>query len=153
MKPHYWETKTLAEMSSAEWEALCDHCGRCCLNKLEDTDTGELYYTNVACQLLDLEICRCRNYAGRAAAVPECLVLSLDQPEVFDELPETCAYRLLFNGCDLPDWHPLLTGDPDSVGHAGISIRGKAVSEAFIHPDQLPEHVVTWVSPAKSSQD
>jgi uncharacterized cysteine cluster protein YcgN (CxxCxxCC family) len=153
MTEHFWKSKTLVEMTPTEWEALCDHCGRCCLNKLEDTDTGELHYTNVACHQLDLATCRCRDYPGRAAVVAGCLVLSLDQPTVFEELPDSCAYRLLFEGKALPDWHPLRTGDPESVRHAGISIQGRVVSESFIHPDQLAEHVVTWVQPAKATRE
>lgn len=145
----FWESKSLAEMSTQEWEALCDGCGRCCLNKLEDVDTGELYYTNVACRLLNLETCRCQDYPGRASMVSECLVLSVDRPEVFDELPDTCAYRLLAKGKPLPVWHPLVTGDRGSVQAAGISVHGKVVSEEYIHADQLPEHVVTWVRPGR----
>ncbi|HID50094.1 MAG TPA: YcgN family cysteine cluster protein [Chromatiales bacterium] len=148
----YWETRPLARMTSAEWEALCDRCGRCCLNKLEDADTGELYYTNVACRYLDPETCTCDDYAGRAS-VAACLRVSLDRPEVFETLPDTCAYRLRYEGRPLPDWHPLCSGDPDSVHRAGISVRGKVVSEAYIHPDQLPEHVVTWIGTAKSTAD
>jgi uncharacterized cysteine cluster protein YcgN (CxxCxxCC family) len=145
----FWQDKSLQDLSSDEWEALCDGCGRCCLNKLEDEDTAELYFTNVACRLLDLNSCRCRDYAHRAELVPECLVLSTGQSEMFEQLPSTCAYRLRAEGRPLPAWHPLVSGDPESVHIAGISVRGKVVSEEYIHPDQLPEHMISWVVPGR----
>jgi uncharacterized cysteine cluster protein YcgN (CxxCxxCC family) len=145
----FWQDKSLQDLSSDEWEALCDGCGRCCLNKLEDEDTAELYFTNVACRLLELNSCRCRDYAHRAELVPECLVLSTGQSEIFEQLPSTCAYRLRAEGRPLPGWHPLVSGDPESVHVAGISVRGKVVSEEYIHPDQLPEHMISWVVPGR----
>mgnify|MGYP001813297809 FL=1 len=129
MTDAYWKRKSLSEMTDEEWEGLCDGCALCCMHKLEDEETGEVYYTDVACRLLDLETCRCVDYAKRAKEVAECFVLSADEPEMFAWLPATCAYRRLENGQDLPEWHPLITGDPDSVHKAGISVRGKAVSE------------------------
>jgi uncharacterized cysteine cluster protein YcgN (CxxCxxCC family) len=129
MTEGFWKRKSLAEMSTREWESLCDGCALCCLQKLEDEDTGEIYFTDIACRLLDTEACRCTNYPARLNIVKTCLVLSADKPDAFRWLPATCAYRRLAEGADLPYWHPLITGDPDSVHDAGISARGKCVSE------------------------
>jgi uncharacterized cysteine cluster protein YcgN (CxxCxxCC family) len=129
MNDQYWKRKSLAEMNSEEWEGLCDGCALCCMHKLEDEDTGEVFYTDVACKLLDVDTCRCTDYANRAKKVADCLVLSVDEPRTFDWLPDSCAYRRLANNLELPNWHPLLTGDPNSVHAAGISVRDIAISE------------------------
>ena len=129
MTDEFWKRKSLAEMSKSEWESLCDGCALCCLQKLEDEETGDVYYTDIACRLLDTGTCRCTDYAARAEKVASCLVLTVDEPDAFHWLPESCAYRRLADGKDLPDWHPLLTGDPNSVHDAGISAKGKVVSE------------------------
>jgi len=129
MKDQYWKRKSLAEMSPDEWEGLCDGCAVCCMHKLEDEDTGDIFYTDVACRLLDVNACRCTDYANRARQVADCLILSVDEPQSFEWLPDSCAYRRLANKQELPAWHPLLTGDPNSVHDAGISVRGRAVSE------------------------
>ena len=129
MTDQFWKRKSLAEMSGEEWESVCDGCALCCLRKLEDDALGEVYFTDIACKLLDTDACRCTNYANRAKLVSSCLVLSLDSPEAFRWLPATCGYRLLANGEDLPHWHPLNTGDPNSVHETGISAKGKCVAD------------------------
>lgn len=131
MAAPFWRTKSLAEMNDMEWESLCDGCGRCCLFKLEDEDTGELAFTAVACRLLDLGTCRCTRYAERRRHIPECLDLR-DGFTRFDWLPATCAYRRLAEGKDLPSWHPLLTGRAESVREAGISVHDFAVRETEV---------------------
>jgi uncharacterized cysteine cluster protein YcgN (CxxCxxCC family) len=125
----FWDYKTLRQMSRAEWESLCDGCGKCCVHKLEDEESGELLATNVACRLLDRRSGRCKDYRNRKLYVPECVRLTPEKLNELDWLPSTCAYRLLAEGEDLPDWHPLVTGDPESVHAAGQSVRGWTVSE------------------------
>lgn len=140
----FWKRKTLSEMSREEWESLCDGCGKCCLVKLQDPDTDEISHTDVACKLLDGATCRCTDYARRKKRVPDCVVLN---PKVVSELvwmPSTCAYRLLREGQDLPWWHPLVSGDPDTVHEAGISVRGRVISEILVDDEDLAEHVVDW---------
>jgi len=129
MTDEFWKRKSLAEMSADEWESLCDGCALCCLQKLEDEQTGCIYFTELACRLLDTDRCRCTDYERRAEQVDTCLVLSPAEPETFRWLPSSCAYRRLAEGRDLPSWHPLVTGDPETVHQAGISARGKCVSE------------------------
>jgi uncharacterized cysteine cluster protein YcgN (CxxCxxCC family) len=135
----FWRDKTLSELTDQEWESLCDGCGRCCLHKLEDEDTGELFITRVSCRLLDLGSCRCRHYPERSKLVPDCLDLRADFDR-FDWLPSTCAYRLVHEGRDLPDWHPLVSGSFETVHRAGISVRHFAVSEDDV--TVLEDHVI-----------
>jgi uncharacterized protein len=139
----FWKTKTLAEMTTEEWESLCDNCGKCCLNKLEDEDTGELYFTSVVCNLIDLDTCRCTRYTERTTLVPECIDLKQHDFAEYNWLPSTCAYRLLVDGKALPSWHPLITGDPDSVQEAGVSIRSYAMKESEV--DDLEDHIIEWL--------
>ncbi len=142
----FWEVKTLREMTSEEWESLCDRCGRCCLAKIEDEDTGEFFYTNVACELFDIESCTCTDYEKRGNRIHDCRQLTPENIDETDWLPETCAYRRLNEGKTLDWWHPLISGDPGTVRQAGMLVSGKVVSEAHIHPDQLNEHIIDWVS-------
>jgi uncharacterized protein len=125
----FWQTKTLRDMTHDEWEALCDGCGRCCLHKLEDEDTDELYFTRVACRLLDLKTCRCKQYSQRTTLVSGCLSLQQENFTAYHWLPVTCAYRLLAEGKPLMDWHPLISGTKDSVAAAGLSVADFAISE------------------------
>lgn len=144
LAPRFWEHKTLSELSRQEWEALCDGCAKCCLHKLEDEDSGEVYYTKVVCRYMD-EQCRCTEYQQRHQLVPSCVWLRPEDVAEFHWLPSTCAYRLIAEGKPLQAWHPLLSGDPNSVHEAGISISGRALSEEFVHPDGFEEHIIHWV--------
>ena len=142
--PDYWRTTPLEKMSPTEWEALCDGCGRCCLLKLEDEDRpGKVVYTDIACRLFDDTDCRCSNYALRRSLVKGCVVLT---PKTLDEaknwMPRTCAYRLLAEGRDLPGWHPLVSGDPDSVHLAGISVRRMTIPEYEVEEEDWLDHVI-----------
>ncbi len=141
----FWRSKRLEEMSASEWESLCDGCGRCCLLKLEDEDTGEVHYTDVGCVLLDSGTCRCRDYPGRQAAVPDCLRLTPEAVRTVKWLPKTCGYRLVAEGRDLPGWHPLVSGDPESVHAAGISVRDRVFgTEKDVDEEELMDRVVHW---------
>lgn len=140
----FWEEKTLQQMSRNEWESLCDGCGKCCLHKLHYEDSDEIVFTRVACHLLDSQ-CRCSNYDNRLEIVPDCLNLGPDNIHQTDALPDTCAYRLLAEGKNLPEWHPLMTADKNSVHTAGVSVRGQFISENFVHPDGLDEHIIDWI--------
>ena len=140
----FWKTKPLGEMSQAEWESLCDGCGLCCLNKLEDWDTGEVVFTSVACRLLDGESCRCSSYPNRQDIVPDCIQLTPEAVHEIPWLPPTCGYRLVRDGEDLYWWHPLVSGDPETVHIAGISARGRTVSEDEVDVDDFEDYVVEW---------
>lgn len=140
----FWLTKSLDEMSDAEWESLCDGCGRCCLNKLEDEDTGEIAWTDIACTLLDGHSCRCSDYANRQATVPDCIRLTPHDVRTLTWLPPTCAYRLVDGGRDLYWWHPLVSGDPDTVHAAGISVRDRTQREEDYPLQRWEERIVSW---------
>ena len=141
-KKKFWKTKPLEKMTAAEWESLCDGCGRCCLEKLEDQDTGEVFYTSVACRFMDIQTCRCSVYEKRAALAPECLFLTPEKVRAIAWLPVTCAYRLLAEGKELRWWHPLVSGDPDTVHRAGISVRDKIISARHADPDHLDAYII-----------
>ncbi|MGZ8158234.1 MAG: YcgN family cysteine cluster protein [Methylobacter sp.] len=142
----FWKTKKLSEMTTEEWESLCDNCGKCCLHKLEDEDTGDIYFTSVACKLIDLDTCRCTRYAERTQLIPECLdLIQLDFAN-YHWLPETCAYRLLNDGEELPAWHPLLSGRPDSAQSVGVSISRYAIKESEVDDiEDLEDHIIEWL--------
>jgi len=141
--PPFWQNVSLADMSTTQWESLCDGCGKCCLHKLEDEDSGEVFVCNVVCKLMNIETCRCMDYKNRKKQVPDCIVLTFERIAEFHWLPETCAYRLLAEGKPLFEWHPLVSDDASSVHHAGISVRGRVVTETGV--DDLHQHITDWV--------
>ena len=138
----FWETTALEDLTPAQWEALCDGCARCCLHKLQDQASGQVYLTMVACRLLDRQTCRCRDYGRRTERVRQCLVLSADTVSAAGWLPDTCAYRKLLAGEPLSWWHPLISGDRETVYRAGVSVRGLALSEEDVHPDDWPRMIL-----------
>jgi uncharacterized cysteine cluster protein YcgN (CxxCxxCC family) len=143
LRPRFWETTPLTKMTPREWEALCDGCGKCCLNKLEDEDTEEVALTRVACRLLDDATCRCAHYENRHEFVPDCIVLRPDNLDTHAYwMPQTCAYRLLWQGRPLPDWHPLITGTAQSVHDAGVSVQGRTVSEFDVPFEEWEDHII-----------
>lgn len=136
----FWQQKTLSEMSNEEWESLCDGCGQCCLHKLQDEDTDEIYFTNVACNLLDIKTCQCRHYARRFDYEEDCIKLTRENLSTFAWLPPTCAYRLIRDGKPLPDWHPLVAGSKRAMHAARISVRYIAVRESEVR--DWEEHIM-----------
>ncbi len=138
----FWEVKKITEMSEEEWESLCDGCGRCCLIKLEDEDTNELYHTRLSCHLLDIGKCSCSNYEKRHEIVPDCINLTPDKLDDIFWLPKTCGYRLIHEGKELSWWHPLISGNKESVHEAGISIRSFAMSETKAAGDAYYKYVI-----------
>ncbi len=141
----WWHEKSLEELNASEWEALCDGCAKCCLHKLEDEDTGKVFYTKVRCRYLKEQTCRCSDYDNRSTLVPICIDLRSSDWKNIDWLPSTCAYRLRAHGEPLPQWHHLISGSKESVHHDGVSIRGRSVSDEYVHPDGFDEHIVHWV--------
>ena len=143
MRERFWETVPLKKMTRDEWEALCDGCGKCCMNKLEDEDTGEVALTRVACRLFDDTTCQCAQYPIRHQFVPECIVL---KPANMDTnlywMPETCAYKLLWQGKPLFPWHSLISGTPESVHAAGVSMQQRTVAEFEVSEDDWEDHII-----------
>lgn len=143
MRKRFWEKVPMEKMTGEEWEALCDGCGNCCLIKLEDEDTGNFLFTNVSCRLLDAKTCQCGNYALRKQIVKDCVFLTPDNIKTIAEwMPATCAYRLLFEGDKLPDWHPLITGNKESVVKAGASVKDWAIPEYEVDMDDIEDYIV-----------
>jgi uncharacterized cysteine cluster protein YcgN (CxxCxxCC family) len=141
----FWQTTTLEQMSEAQWESLCDGCGRCCLVKLEDEDSGKIYFTDVGCELFRQDSCRCANYPKRQEFVSDCIKLTPHEVRTLKWLPPTCAYKLVADGKDLPWWHPLVSGDPETVVQAGVSVRGRVKAlENDVPLEELPDFVVAW---------
>lgn len=146
----WWQVTELAELTPAQWDALCDGCGKCCLHKLEDEDSAEIVYTSVHCRLLDAQACRCKNYTQRQTLVPMCVDLREADMDDLQWLPATCAYRLRANGQQLPDWHYLVSGDRETVHTVGVSVRGRVICEDHVHPDGYDEYIVQWVDQENS---
>jgi uncharacterized cysteine cluster protein YcgN (CxxCxxCC family) len=146
----FWQRKKLAEFTDEEWESVCDGCGRCCLKKLEDAATGTVVYTDVACKLLDRERCRCRRYPRRHELVADCVALRSGDAHAFEWLPTTCAYRKLADGKPLDWWHPLVSGDPETVHRAGISVRGRVLAEQDVPAEDLDTRIIRWIKTAPS---
>lgn len=141
----FWQRKRLDEMTPAEWESLCDGCGQCCLNKLEDEDTGEVYHTDLVCQYMDTDTCGCTVYAERLKKVPGCTLITPQTLAKYHWLPYTCAYRTLAEDRPLAEWHPLCSGDAELVHAAAVSVRGKVVSETLVAEQDWEEHIIHWV--------
>ncbi len=156
LRDRFWENMPLKDMNEKEWEALCDGCGKCCLNKIEDADTGEVFLTRVACRLLDDKTCRCTQYNIRKKLVPECINLNADNIEKHAYwMPQTCAYRLLYTGESLPEWHPLLSGTNQTVHDANVSAQGITVSEVDVRDDEWEQLIIDepGVEVAREGQD
>lgn len=145
LRPEFWKNYSLAELTQAEWEALCDGCGLCCLIKLEDEDTQEVAYTKVACKLLDCTTARCSNYPDRLQYVPDCIQLTSEKLQTIHWLPSSCAYRRVEQGKSLPSWHYLVSGSRESVIQARKSAAGRCLSESDIHEDDIEDYIVRWV--------
>lgn len=149
----FWKTKTLAEMTPAEWESLCDGCGKCCLIGIEDEDSGQIYLTDVACKMLDGDTCRCKDYPNRKKVVPDCVKLTPKNVPRLNWIPKTCAYRLVAERRDLFDWHPLVSGDPESVHRANVSVRGKSRPEGRLKLRGLMKRITKWPDPTREADE
>lgn len=141
----FWQRKRLKDMTSSEWESLCDGCGKCCLEKLEDEETGDVYYTDLACPQMDIATCQCKSYGNRQQVVPECTVLTPDTIDQFHWLPSTCAYRILAEDRPLPDWHPLRSGTRETVHESGVSVARRVTPADQVPEDDWEEHIIHWV--------
>ena len=141
----FWEAKSLDAMTNAEWESLCDGCGQCCLHKLVNEETADVFYTRVACRLLDDETGRCKRYATRLEEVEDCLDVRRMSAAELAWMPRSCAYRRLAEGESLPRWHPLITGDPQSAANADMAVAGRTISETVANLDQLEAEIIDWV--------
>ncbi len=148
----FWEEKALHELNQEEWELLCDGCARCCMVKIEDAASGEVHYTALTCQLLDLDTCRCTRYPERHKLVADCVELNPITATQFDWLPVTCAYRRLAQGKPLLWWHPLVSGDPQTVHDAGISVRGKTLPVDSVHADEHDLHIIRWIETSQGTE-
>jgi len=140
----FWKTKNMAEMSPSEWESLCDNCGKCCCIRLEDEVTGDIYITDVACKLFDPASCKCTDYANRSQKVPDCVTLTKDNVAQLKWMPRTCAYRLISEGKDLPDYHHLISGSRDTIHEVGMSVQDAVTSEIFVSEDEQATRIVIW---------
>jgi len=140
----FWKTKNMAEMSRQEWESLCDSCGKCCCIRLEDEDTGQVYITDVACMLFDPNTCRCGDYTNRSTLVPDCVTLSPVNVSQLHWMPKTCAYRLVAEGKDLPDYHHLVSGSRETIHEVGMSVQDSVTSEALVEEDEVITRIVIW---------
>ena len=141
----FWKTRSLDELTTEQWESLCDGCGQCCLVKLEDADSGDVFYTDVVCYLLDQDACRCGDYMQRCILVPDCVKLTPDNLQNLSWMPVDCAYRRLAEGRELAWWHPLVSGSSATVHESGASVKGKAICETEVDINDLEEHIVDWV--------
>ncbi len=141
----WWEAVSLADMNDTQWESLCDGCAKCCLVKLEDYDSADIYHTNVTCQLLDTESCRCSDYTGRHKVVDDCIKLDRNNINTLAWLPKSCSYRLLAAGHPLPEWHHLRSGDREMIHRYGASLRGKVVSELEVRDEDIEDHIIKWI--------
>lgn len=144
VKDPFWKTKKMAEMSPDEWESLCDNCGKCCCIRLEDEDTGAIYITDVACKLFNANSCKCTNYPQRSKLVPDCVTLTPDNVEQLSWMPRTCAYRLISEGKDLPDWHHLVSGSRDTIHVVGMSVQNAVISELNVDEEDHPHRITIW---------
>lgn len=143
----FWEVTPLTEMTNAQWESLCDGCGKCCVLKLEDVDTGAIYYTDVSCKLLCTKSAQCTNYQERKTHVPDCVILRPDNLEEVHWMPESCAYRRLHEGRDLPPWHPLRVGHKDGMIAANHCVAGHVTPEGAVAEEDMPDHLFDWDHP------